>query len=59
MDAKDEVNNWCVAEIVDENIDNGVVKLSFEGWSSKHDTILRKSSTKMAPFRSHTRGYTG
>ena len=59
VDAKDEVNNWCVAQIYDQDIDHGMVKLMFEGWSRKYDVAIRKTSTKMAPFRSHTEGYTG
>ena len=59
VDAKDQVNNWCVAQVSEESVDNGTVKLHFEGWSERHDVILRKNSNKMAPFRSHTFGYTG
>ena len=59
LDAKDEVNNWCVAQIVDHGIDSGLLKLSFEGWSQKYDIKIRKTSAKISPFRSHTFGYTG
>ena len=59
MDAKDAVNNWCVAQVVEEYVDSGTVKIHFEGWSDRHDVVLKKNSNKMAPFRSQTRGYTG
>lgn len=59
VDAKDQVNNWCVAQVVEQNIDDGTVRLRFEGWSLRYDVVLKKNSTKMAPFRSHTFGYTG
>ena len=59
MDAKDTVNNWCVGQVVEENIDAGTVKVHFEGWSDRHDAVFKKNSNKMAPFRSQTAGYTG
>ena len=51
-DAKDTVNNWCVGQVVEENIDQGTVKVHFEGWSDRHDAVFKKNSNKMAPFRS-------
>ena len=59
VDAKDQVNNWCVGQITEEFVDNGTVKVHFEGWSDRHDVILKKNSNKIAPFRLHTCGYTG
>ena len=59
VDAKDTVNNWCVGQVVEENIDAGTVKVHFEGWSDRHDAVFKKNSNKMAPFRSQTAGYTG
>ena len=59
VDAKDQVNNWCVAYVIEENLDNNTVKLHFEGWSQRFEIVLKRNSNKMAPFRSHTRGYTG
>ena len=59
VDAKDTVNNWCMAQIVEENVDQQMVKVHFEGWSERYDVIIKKNSNKMAPFRSQTRGYTG
>ena len=59
VDAKDQVNNWCVGQVSEENVDAGTVKIHFEGWSERHDAVLKKNSNKMAPFRSMTHGYTG
>ena len=59
VDAKDEVNNWCVGQVSEVNVDRGTVRIHFEGWSERYDVELRKNSSKMAPFRSQTRGYTG
>ena len=59
VDAKDSVNNWCVAQVRKVKHDVKSVKLSFEGWSSKYDTEVKRGSMKIAPFRVHTFGYTG
>ena len=59
VDAKDQVNNWCVGQITEEFVDNGTVKVHIEGWSDRHDVILKKNSNKIAPCRQHTIGYTG
>ena len=59
VDAKDSINNWCVALIKKVNHDEKSVRLSFEGWSSKYDVEVKRVSTKIAPFRTHTQGYTG
>ena len=59
IDAKDTVNNWCVGQVIEENVDQGTIKVHFEGWSERHDIIIKKNSNKIALFRSQTRGYTG
>lgn len=59
VDAKDSVNNWCVALVKKINHEDKSVRVSFEGWSYKYDTDIRKASIKIAPFRTHTFGYTG
>ncbi len=33
--------------------------INFEGWSSKYDIEIKRYSTKIAPFRTYTTGYTG
>ena len=59
IDAKDTVNNWCVAIVKNINHEEKSLKIGFEGWSSKYDIELKRNSSKIAPFRSHTLGYTG
>lgn len=57
-DALDETKNWCVGEVVDRQ--NDLLKVHFEGWSSKHDiTVLLGKVKKTDHFRKFTRGYTG
>lgn len=57
IDAKDSVNNWCVATITE--INDNKVTVSFDGWSSKwKDTHLMRGP-KIAPFRRYSYGYTG
>jgi hypothetical protein len=59
VDAKDTVNNWCVACVKHINHDEKTIRLCFEGWSSKYDIEIKRTSPKIAPFRTHTFGYTG
>jgi hypothetical protein len=33
IDAKDSVNNWCVARIIDHDIRNNRIYIHFDGWS--------------------------
>ena len=35
------------------------MKLHFEGWSLRYDIEVKRNSTKIAPFRTHSLGYTG
>ncbi len=37
VDAKDTVNNWCVAEVL--KVDGNDVALGYDGWSSKYDDV--------------------
>jgi len=60
VDAKDQVNNWCVAQINEVMHDKNSIKIHFDGWSSRYDVVVKRNNhQKMAPFRSHTVGYTG
>ncbi len=59
LDAKDTVNNWCVGQVKNVNPAERTVIIAFDGWSSKYDIELKRNSTKIAPFRTHTVGYTG
>lgn len=59
VDAKDSVNNWCVAQVKGFNFDEKTLRLGFEGWSSKYDIEIKRNSSKIAPFRQHSQCYTG
>ena len=37
VDAKDTVNCWCVAEVLD--VDNNYLKIHYEGWSEKYNEV--------------------
>ena len=39
VDAKDSVNNWCVARIIDHDIQNYKITIHFDGWSSRYDEV--------------------
>lgn len=54
VDAKDSVNNWCVAKIVDHDLPNNKISLHFDGWSPRYDETQRVTSSRIAPFRKYT-----
>ena len=37
IDARDTINNWCVAEVL--KVEGNDVKVSYDGWSSKYDDV--------------------
>jgi len=37
-DVLDSSKNWCVGQILEKK--ENVVKVHFEGWSDKHDTVF-------------------
>jgi hypothetical protein len=39
LDAKDSVNNWCVARIIDHDLQNYKIKIHFDGWSPRYDEV--------------------
>jgi len=39
IDAKDSVNNWCVAKIIDHDMQSQKLQLHFDGWSPKYDEV--------------------
>lgn len=43
IDARDTVNNWCMAEVL--RIDGPDVKVGFDGWSSKYDDVIVENET--------------
>jgi len=46
VDAKDSVNHWCVAKIIDFDIEAGKVKLHFDGWSPRYDEVSSFQNNK-------------
>lgn len=73
VDGKDSVNNWCMAKIIEYDLETHRLTLHFDGWSTRYDEvskltnnymkhtvqIVRINSTRIAPFRKYTWGYTG
>lgn len=44
IDAKDTVNNWCVAQVVERDDSDDTIKINFDGWSHKWDEVHTRSS---------------
>ncbi len=62
IDAKDTVNQWCVAEVIDWERGKRRLGIHYEGWSAKFDDSLvlqGEGHPKLGPFRRNSRGYTG
>ena len=59
IDAKDSVNNWCVAKIIDHDLQHNRIQIHFDGWSQRYDEMVRPGSSRIATFRKYTQGYTG
>jgi len=59
VDAKDSVNNWCVAQVVEVDAIQDRVKVHYDGWSQKWETWIPVNSDKLAPFRMHSKRYSG
>src|SRR5574343_675501 len=57
IDAKDNSNDWCGAEVKD--ITKGQVTVTFNEWAPKWEHTFPIRSPKIAPFRKNSRGYTG
>lgn len=53
------MNNWCVAQIVDVNNEAQTITIHYDGWSDKYNITVSKKTSKIAPFRSHCKGYSG
>jgi hypothetical protein len=39
IDAKDTINTWCVAQIVDHDLTNDQLVIHFDGWSTRYDEV--------------------
>jgi hypothetical protein len=53
----DTVNQWCLSEII--GVEQRTLNIHYDGWSTKWDCFYKMNSFKVAPFRKHSRGYTG
>jgi hypothetical protein len=40
VDAKDTVNHWCVGQVCDVDDEKGMVKIHFEGWTTRYDEVI-------------------
>lgn len=58
IDAKDSMNDWCVAQVTEICEIKKTVTVIYDGWGMKTGTYPFKSS-KIAPFRKNTLKYTG
>lgn len=59
VDAKDSINSWCVAQVIEVDVSQSRVKVHYDGWSQKWETWLPIQEDKLAPFRMHSKRYTG
>ena len=57
LDVFDANNKWRVATVL--KIQEDSLLVSFDGWSGKWNETHPKNSSKIAPFRKFTSGYTG
>lgn len=58
VDAMDSSQRWLAASIKELDPAKGVL-VQFDGWSSKWNEWLSMRSSRLAPFRRHSRGYGG
>ena len=58
IDAKDSMNDWCVAYVTDVSEGNKTITVYHDGWGTRTTTYPSRSS-KLAPFRRNTTKYTG
>ena len=45
VDARDSVNNWCVAEV--QEVNGNEIKVNFDGWSSRYDEVAQKYNKRL------------
>lgn len=64
VDVKDKYGDWLVGYILEA--ENGYLKVRMDGWEMKYDEVtiydiqlIPIGSSKLKPFRSRVRGYTG
>lgn len=59
IDAKDSMNDWCVAKVIEVSPVLGKVTVVYDGWGNSRQCMYSLSSSKIAPFRKNSRGYLG
>lgn len=59
IDSKDTTGNWCVSKVIKHDLEQGKLVIRYDGWSSKWDMDVHKTSSKIAPFRTYSQLYTG
>lgn len=59
VDAKDSMNDWCVSQVTEINLEARTVTVNMDGWGTKWNTTYPIKSSKIAPFRKNSKGYTG
>ena len=58
IDAKDSMNDWCVAEVSEICEKKKTITVIYDGWGQRAATYPFRSA-KIAPFRKNTTKYTG
>ena len=56
IDARDSMNNWCVAHILEVCNDDDTIKVRFDGWGSRWNEWYKFTSARIAPFRKYSKG---
>ncbi|CAG9317591.1 USP34_6 [Blepharisma stoltei] len=59
IDAKDTMNAWCVARIIEFYPERNAILIRYDGWSEKWDATYSLSSSRISPFRKNSQLYTG
>lgn len=52
IDAKDTVNSWCVARVVELDTERNRILVNYDGWSKNYNNVLNINSSKIAPLES-------
>jgi len=57
VDVKNSDKEWCVGKVVE--VKQEVYTIRLDGYLYSHEINVEFDSPRLAPFRQHTRGYTG
>ena len=47
VDGKDSVNNWCMAKIIEYDLETHRLTLHFDGWSTRYDEVSKLTNNYM------------